>query len=80
MHLVAPVALFIPMKTICVKKSVSVPDKLWAWAEMEADKQGHGMTSRVVADALRSLEKLSRRRKEFAPSPCAPRKKRGGAA
>lgn len=65
-----PVLLVLPvtpnMRDGVVKKSVSIPRELWEWAEKESQKQGHGMTSRVIAEAVKTLRKACRRRKEFA--------------
>ena len=54
------------MKQKAVKKSVSVPAELWDFVVKLADKQGHSKPSAVIHQALRSMERNFKRRKEFA--------------
>lgn len=50
------------MKQGCVRKTVSIPAELAAWAEEHARDRGHEMLSRTVAEALKHLRKSQMRK------------------
>jgi hypothetical protein len=45
-----------------VRKTVSIPADLAAWAEEHAKDRGHEMLSRTVAEAIRHLRKAQQRK------------------
>jgi hypothetical protein len=50
------------MKQKCVRKTVSIPADLAAWAEEHARDRGHEMLSRAVVEALKHLRKAQERK------------------
>jgi hypothetical protein len=39
-----------------VKKSISMPESLWAFVERHSKKSGHGMASRTIQEAIEKLK------------------------